>query len=79
MFLMTQYLQVVLGYDALGAGLRTCPWRGGLIIAGPLSAKLGERLGAEGRRRPRAWSSWPPRSCGCSGVDADSGYGLIGG
>ena len=78
MFFMTQYLQGVLGYDALGAGLRTLPLAGGLILAGPLSAKLGERLGAKvvvtaGMTTVAAALVW------LSGADAASGFGLIGG
>jgi EmrB/QacA subfamily drug resistance transporter len=44
-FLLTQYLQQVRGYDALEAGLRTLPVAAGLVVGGPLSAKLAERLG----------------------------------
>src|SRR5689334_17021256 len=39
-FFLTQYLQSILGYDALEAGVRTMPVAGGLILGGPLSAKL---------------------------------------
>src|SRR4051812_36305608 len=44
-FFLTQYLQEVRGYSALEAGLRTMPVAGGLILGGPLSARLTERLG----------------------------------
>jgi EmrB/QacA subfamily drug resistance transporter len=44
-FFLTQYLQDVRGYSALDAGLRTLPVAAGLVIGGPLSAKLTERLG----------------------------------
>ena len=44
-FFLTQYLQEVRGYSALDAGLRTLPVAAGLVIGGPLSAKLTERLG----------------------------------
>ncbi len=44
-FFLTQYLQEVRGYSALDAGLRTMPVAAGLVIGGPLSAKLTERLG----------------------------------
>ena len=47
MFFITQYLQLVLGYSAFEAGLRTLPVAGGLVAAGPASAKLAERLGAK--------------------------------
>src|SRR4051794_2968945 len=45
MFFLTQYLQDVLGYSALGAGLRVSPIAIGLIIGGPVSAKLAARFG----------------------------------
>ena len=44
-FFLTQYLQEVRGYSALDAGLRTLPVAAGLVLGGPLSAKLTERLG----------------------------------
>ncbi len=44
-FFLTQYLQQVRGYTALEAGLRTMPVAAGLVLGGPLSAKLAERLG----------------------------------
>jgi EmrB/QacA subfamily drug resistance transporter len=47
MFFITQYLQLILGYSAFEAGLRTLPIAGGLVVAGPLSAKLAERLGTK--------------------------------
>ncbi|NUU20048.1 MAG: MFS transporter [Streptomycetaceae bacterium] len=46
-FLLTQYLQGVQGYSALGAGLRMLPWTAMPVIiaplAGPLAAKIGGR------------------------------------
>src|SRR5918998_4455637 len=45
-FFLTQYLQGVLDYTPLEAGVRMLPVAGGLIVAGPLSAKLAGRLGA---------------------------------
>jgi len=47
MFFITQYLQAILGYSAFEAGLRTLPVAGGLVAAGPASAKLAGRLGAK--------------------------------
>jgi EmrB/QacA subfamily drug resistance transporter len=47
MFFLTQYLQDVLGYSALGAGLRVSPIAIGLIIGGPVSAKLAARFGTK--------------------------------
>jgi predicted MFS family arabinose efflux permease len=44
-FFLTQYLQGVLGYTALEAGVRVTPIAAGLIVGGPLSAKLAARFG----------------------------------
>ena len=46
-FFLTQYLQGVLGYDALEAGIRTLPVAAGLVIGGPLSARLTAVLGTK--------------------------------
>jgi EmrB/QacA subfamily drug resistance transporter len=45
LFFLTQYLQFVLGYDALGAGLRITPVALGLIVGTGLSTRLRPRLG----------------------------------
>ena len=39
-FFLTQYLQDVLDYSPLEAGVRMLPIAAGLILGGPLSAKL---------------------------------------
>ena len=44
-FFLTQYLQGVLGYSALEAGIRVTPVAVGLILGGPISAKLAARIG----------------------------------
>ncbi len=44
-FFLTQYLQDVRGYSALDAGVRTMPVALGLVLGGPLSARLTARLG----------------------------------
>jgi EmrB/QacA subfamily drug resistance transporter len=46
-FLQTQYLQFVLGYSALEAGLRVAPVALVLMVVAPLSARLVERLGTK--------------------------------
>ncbi|MFF4798370.1 DHA2 family efflux MFS transporter permease subunit [Streptomyces sp. NPDC001351] len=47
LFVLPQYLQAVLGHDALGTGLRLLPMMGGLVIAargaGPVVARFGSR------------------------------------
>lgn len=46
-FLLTQYLQVVLGYTALGAGVRLIPMAVGLMGGAVLSTRLVGRVGAK--------------------------------
>ena len=46
-FFLTQYQQLVLGTSPLETGLRILPVAGGLVIGGPLSAKLTARIGAK--------------------------------
>lgn len=46
-FLLTQYLQLVLGYSALGAGLRTLPAAITMGVAAPTAARVVERVGAK--------------------------------
>jgi predicted MFS family arabinose efflux permease len=44
-FFLTQFLQQVMDYDALEAGVRVTPVAAGLVLGGPLSAQLAGRLG----------------------------------
>ena len=46
-FFLTQYLQSVLGFSALEAGVRVLPVAVGLVIGGPSSARLAERVGTK--------------------------------
>ena len=77
-FFLTQYLQEVRGYTALEAGLRTMPVAAGLVLGGPLSARLTERLGIRivvpSGLALVALSLWL-----FAGVDLASGYGVIAG
>jgi EmrB/QacA subfamily drug resistance transporter len=77
-FFLTQYLQGVLGYSALEAGVRTLPVAAGLIVGGPLSARLGERLGLRGVV-PAGLTIVAGALYWLSHADATSGYGLIAG
>jgi EmrB/QacA subfamily drug resistance transporter len=45
LFFVSQYLQVVFRYGALGAGLRLLPWTVPLFVAGPVSGILTDRFG----------------------------------
>ena len=44
-FLLTQYLQFVLGYSALEAGVRTAPVAVGMVIGSAMSPRLVEKFG----------------------------------
>lgn len=46
-FLLTQYLQVVLGYPPLEAGIRSLPIAAGLLLVAPRAAALVERFGSK--------------------------------
>ncbi|MDA0179070.1 MFS transporter [Solirubrobacter phytolaccae] len=77
-FFLTQYLQMVRGYDALEAGLRTLPVAVGLILGGPSSAKLAERFGLR-VVVPLGLVLVAGGMSLLALADADSGYGLIAG
>jgi EmrB/QacA subfamily drug resistance transporter len=47
-FLLTQYLQLVLGYDPLQAGVRVVPFALTIMVAAPSSARVAERIGTRG-------------------------------
>jgi EmrB/QacA subfamily drug resistance transporter len=47
MFFLTQYLQDVLGYSPFDAGLRVLPIAAGMVVGGPLGARLAEQFGAK--------------------------------
>lgn len=46
-FMATQYLQFILGYSALSAGVHTLPFAGAVVVMAPLSSKLVERVGTK--------------------------------
>jgi EmrB/QacA subfamily drug resistance transporter len=47
LFVLTQYLQFFLGYDALQAGLRVVPIAGTLLVVSPLSSQLDRIFGTK--------------------------------
>jgi EmrB/QacA subfamily drug resistance transporter len=47
LFLSTQYLQFVLGFEPLEAGVRVLPYAGGMIVFATLSAQLVARFGTK--------------------------------
>lgn len=46
MFLLTQYLQLVHGYSALGAAVRLLPIAGVMVVVSPMSPRFAARFGA---------------------------------
>lgn len=44
-FFFAQFLQIALGHDALGAGLRLVPWTATLLVIAPIAGKLADRIG----------------------------------
>jgi EmrB/QacA subfamily drug resistance transporter len=46
-FLLTQYLQFVMGYNALQAGIHLLPWAFTMLIVAPLSPRIVERVGTK--------------------------------
>jgi EmrB/QacA subfamily drug resistance transporter len=75
-FFLTQYLQDVLDYSPLEAGVRMLPIAAGLILGGPMSAKLAGRFGTR-----NVVAAGLTIVAGAlillSGADVDSGYGLV--
>ncbi|MBU3701494.1 MAG: MFS transporter [Acidimicrobiia bacterium] len=47
LFLQTQYFQFVLGYSALGTGIRMIPFAAAMMIVAPMSAPIAARLGSK--------------------------------
>ncbi|MGZ6966796.1 MAG: MFS transporter [Acidimicrobiia bacterium] len=46
-FLLTQYMQFVLGYSPLAAGIRLLPFAGVILVMSPMSARIVERFGTK--------------------------------
>jgi predicted MFS family arabinose efflux permease len=75
-YFLTQYLQDVLDYTPLEAGVRMLPIAAGLILGGPLSAKLATRLGT--RTVVAAGLTIVASALFLlSGAETDSGYSLV--
>ena len=53
-FLLTQYLQIVLGYSPLGAGLRMLAWTGVTMFVAPVAGMMSDRY-----RRPAVHGRGP--------------------
>jgi EmrB/QacA subfamily drug resistance transporter len=46
-FMATQYLQFILGYSALSAGVHTLPFAAAVMVTAPMSSKLVDRFGTK--------------------------------
>jgi EmrB/QacA subfamily drug resistance transporter len=75
-FFLTQYLQGVLDYTPLQAGIRMLPVAGGLIVGGPLSAKLAGRFGTR-TVVAGGLTIVAVALILLSGAEPDSGYSLV--
>src|SRR3954468_5375942 len=75
-FFLTQYLQEVLDYTPLQAGVRMLPIAAGLIVGGPLSAKL---VGRFGTRNVVAFGLTVVAGALflLAGAETDTGYSLV--
>ena len=76
-YFLTTYLQSVMGYDALEAGVRMLPVVGGLVAATKLSLAAHRAVRHEGRR-----SRWGLDRCSAAlfvlaGAGVDTGYGRV--
>ncbi len=76
-FFLTQYLQSVLGYDPLQAGVRLMPLAVGLMVAAPLSARAAERVGTKAIVAG-GLGVVSAALVLMSTVSVDSGYGTVG-
>ena len=75
-FVSTQILQSVLGYDTLGAGVRLVPLPAMFVVFAQISARLAERFGT----RPVVTAGLTIAAAGLAvgaSFDRDSGYGLL--
>src|SRR5713101_2295080 len=76
MFILTPFLQIVLGNDAQATGVKLLPLIGGVIlgaiIGSVLSARLGAKVGVSAGLAVAAAAL-----VGFSRISADSGYGLV--
>ncbi|GAA0392638.1 MFS transporter [Microbispora corallina] len=74
-FLLTQYLQNVLAYSPVQAGLRTLPWTAMPLLVAPLAGIFGERLGV--RRLMIAGCALQAASLGWLAVVAEPGVSYL--
>lgn len=76
LFVVPQYLQLVMGFDAFGTGLRLLPMIGGLVVGAP----LGERLAARAGYRLPVAAGLFVTGCGLAAgalTDSATSYGFV--
>ena len=76
LFLATQYLQFVLGYSPLAAGVRVLPYAAAMLVFAPLSAALVARFGTK-RVATVGLLLFAAGLGTAASVDAGSGYGPL--
>ena len=76
LFLSTQYLQFVLGYSPLGAGMRALPYAGAMIVFAIGSSALVARLGTK-RVVTVGMLLFAAGLAVAAKISTDSGYGLL--
>jgi EmrB/QacA subfamily drug resistance transporter len=77
LFLSTQYLQFVLGYSPLAAGVRVLPYAGAMIVFAPLSSMLVARFGTK-RVVTTGMLLFAAGLAVAATVTASGGYGRLG-
>jgi EmrB/QacA subfamily drug resistance transporter len=75
-FMATQYLQFILGYSALSAGVHTLPFAAAVMVTAPMSSKLVDRFGT---KRVVAFGllSFSAGMLVAAGTSMGSGYGRV--
>jgi fucose permease len=76
LFALTQYLQLVVGYSPLSAGLRALPFAAGVMALAPVSSVLVRSVGAR-VIIPLGLTAMSAGLLVLAQVDATSGYGVI--
>jgi EmrB/QacA subfamily drug resistance transporter len=75
-FMATQYLQFILGYSALSAGVHTLPFAAAVMVTAPMSSKLVDRFGTK-RVVAFGLASFSLGMVVAAGTTMSSGYGRV--
>ncbi|ROT33452.1 DHA2 family efflux MFS transporter permease subunit [Micromonospora sp. HM5-17] len=78
LFVVPQYLQLVVGYDAFGTGLRLLPLIGGLVVGAPVGERFAARTGYRGPVALGLLILAAGLAAGAT-TNAGSGYGFVAG